>query len=435
MPHGSVHIDLDSHRDCGFVPPQDAALSDIIATTMLLGVTITIAGVAALNAADVFEPERGSAMRLDLGLFARPSQDVVTLLHQGGQAVDAQDLRALVLVDGAVAYDANASMVSHVWRFGEPLDVGPLSSPIPVGARVDVTIAHRAGGEVLASMWTRATLAQAAGPAAPGFAIGLTLAGGGASEIVLQPPAGLLVEARVDHPDGRKLIRSVFADLTGADGVIYEELRDDGVNGDARMSDGIYSAVAIVPVNFTSGMATVTATAIDFNGSMVSDATSLLILTRNEATEASLNPTGTPVPGGSICPAGIAAIRNVEIQLNNATLATGLAGQVRQGDHVRAKITLADGCSNVEVTLASYMAAAPFFTWENARSQVLFDDRTVLMATNETILDVDVPLCMYSIDLAIGPLLPTLGPATTNNFYSRQGRLLDSDNGGTTPCA
>lgn len=373
-------------------------------------------------------------LQLDAVLLARPHDAAVTILHAGGGTYDPSGLRAIVTVNGTIQYDGQAGSPGK-WALGDSLVLSPLAGPIPADARVEISLVHVLAGKMVASAETLAAPPRnMAGGSQAGFTMTLKLAGG-ASPVVLEPPAGVLVEANVTHPDGRKMVRYVYANLLGLDGIAWQLLADDGTNGDAVAGDGTYSGIALIPINATSGVSQMNATAVDFYGNSIAATSNVTILARNEVTEQSANPTGSPAPGGTTCPAGRAAIRSVQYQLNNATLIPRLSGQIQQGDHVKAVVTLADGCANIQVTLASYRATSPVFSWQNATSDVLHGSNTTTIASGQGLLAIDVPACFFSVHLARGSVLTTFGPDTSNNYYSRQDRLLDSDRGGVTPCA
>lgn len=411
----------------------DDAVSDIIATTLLLLATVIIGGATAIQLQQL-SPERDPLLQLDVVLLARPNDAAVTALHTGGGTYDPQQLRALLTVNGTIAYDGPAGSPG-LWALGDSLVIGPLGSPIPPNARVELSVVHREGGRLIASSETLAAPPRGADPGAPnGFTMSLRLAGG-TSPVVLEPPAGVLVEATVNHTDGRKIVRYVYADLVGVDGIGWQLLTDDGTNGDHVAGDGTYSGVALVPTNVTSGVATINATAVDFYGASIQASANITVLSRNEITEQAANPTGSPAPGGSVCPPGNAEIRSIQYQVNNATLVPKLASHIRESDHVKAVVTLADGCSNVQVTLASYRVISPVFSWVNASSDVLHGSVTTTISSGQASLEIDVPPCVFGIDIARGSVIATPGPASSDNYYSRQARLLDSDRGGVTSCA
>lgn len=113
------------------------------------------------------------------------------------------------------------------------------------------------------------------------------------------------------------------------------------------------------------------------------------------------------------------------------TANSGILGAV-PGGTATASITIAAGCS-VDVSLVSYEAPSASFTFESAGQQVLFGSQTVSGAGLHT-LSVNVPNCFFQVDLVFGQPITNLGPADSNNFYFRQGRLIAGVNGGTTAC-
>jgi uncharacterized repeat protein (TIGR01451 family) len=96
--------------------------------------------------------------------------------------------------------------------------------------------------------------------------------------------------------------------------------------------------------------------------------------------------------------------------------------------------TVANGCQNVQLSLVSYKAPSATFSEQTADQQVKFDSQTQTVSSGSGVLTVAVPACYYQIDFVYGMPIDHLGPAGTNNFYGRQGRLISSTNGGTTAC-
>lgn len=399
----------------------------------LLAVTAALVATTALQLSAMQTDDEAVELRLDALAIASAGRNEIRVLHAGGSSLEASALRALVVVDGAVWFDDSLPGPPVKWELGDARTIGPLTGVLPVGARVEVTLTDRVAGEVLTEFTTRAASPTAPSvPDATGFTVDLLL--DGTSDVIVEPPTGIVIEAAVSHPQGRKFIRIVYADFSGFDGIAWQGLRDDGSGGDRVAGDGIYAGTALVPVNATSGSVIVTVGAVDFNGTKTADTGSIQLLVRNEATERTLNPNGAPAPGNLTCPSGIGAIRRVEYSLNGQTLVPQLAGYVHQGDHVEALVTLADGCTNIQVTFASYGAPGPSFSWDGARSQSLYDVDTRTITTGQALFQVDVPLCYFTIDLARGPAITTFGSPTSDVYYSRQGRLIDTDSGGLTAC-
>ena len=103
----------------------------------------------------------------------------------------------------------------------------------------------------------------------------------------------------------------------------------------------------------------------------------------------------------------------------------------------KAKVTfdIAAGCTNIELTLVSYKAPGPTFDENTADKQTVFEYKTQLFSAGAGhALEVAVPNCYYQVDFVYGKHIAKLGPAGSNNFYSKQGRLIDAKNGGTAAC-
>jgi hypothetical protein len=107
---------------------------------------------------------------------------------------------------------------------------------------------------------------------------------------------------------------------------------------------------------------------------------------------------------------------------------------VTVGGTSTATFTIPAGCPSVQVSLVSYTHTAPFFTWENASDEVVFDQHTLTYGPGAHSISVNTPNCFYQVDLVQGTPIEKLGPADSNNFYSRQFRLVAADNGGTQAC-
>jgi hypothetical protein len=105
-----------------------------------------------------------------------------------------------------------------------------------------------------------------------------------------------------------------------------------------------------------------------------------------------------------------------------------------QGGTSTATFTIPAECPSVQVSLVSYTHSAPFFTWENAQDEVVSDSHTLTYGPGAHSISVSTPDCYYQVDLVQGDVIQKLGPASSNNFYSRQNRLVAADNGGNKSC-
>ncbi len=105
-----------------------------------------------------------------------------------------------------------------------------------------------------------------------------------------------------------------------------------------------------------------------------------------------------------------------------------LEGNLKHGDTVKVDFTVADGCKDVQLSLASYDAPDGVFSKDTAVKQVLFDSKTGKVGAGKGSLKIVLPDCFYQVDFVRGEVLTKLGPATSDNFY--EGRLIDAGNGG-----
>ena len=96
--------------------------------------------------------------------------------------------------------------------------------------------------------------------------------------------------------------------------------------------------------------------------------------------------------------------------------------------------TVANGCKDIQLSLVSYKAPSAQFSEQTADQQQLYDSKTGTYSAGTFSLAVNVPSCYYQIDFVYGTPIAHLGPAGTNNFYDKQGRLISATNGGTSSC-
>jgi hypothetical protein len=118
--------------------------------------------------------------------------------------------------------------------------------------------------------------------------------------------------------------------------------------------------------------------------------------------------------------------------INGCTRVSDISGKLHQGDTVKVTFTISEPET---VSFVSYTAPDPYFDANDASEQKIFDVATGVYTRAGTYsLTITVPNCYYQVDLVCGLPIDQLGPAGSNIFYTPQGRLHDSDNGGTTPC-
>ena len=153
--------------------------------------------------------------------------------------------------------------------------------------------------------------------------------------------------------------------------------------------------------------------------------------------------TAVDVIAGANLPAGVAAVSynfgetytcdatlsHVYYTINGSTVVNDLRGNVHPGDTVSATFTVAAGHTDL-LSLVSYSAPAGYFDANTASQQVVFNQAGGSFGPGTYTLSVVVPNSYFQVDFVCGPVIPTLGPAGSSNFYSPQGRLESADNGG-----
>jgi hypothetical protein len=82
----------------------------------------------------------------------------------------------------------------------------------------------------------------------------------------------------------------------------------------------------------------------------------------------------------------------------------------------------------------SYTAPDATFVADHAAQQKIFDVDTQTFGPGTHSLCVTVPDCYFQVDFVCGLPIDKFGPAGSNIFYTPQGRLIDSDNGGKNAC-
>lgn len=128
---------------------------------------------------------------------------------------------------------------------------------------------------------------------------------------------------------------------------------------------------------------------------------------------------GTCAPPPPTCPSS-GTVKADPITISGATATVGFI--------------VAAGCKDIQLSLVSYKAPSASFDEQTAAQQVLFDSKTQTYSAGTYSLSVAMPGCYYQVDFVYGTPITTFGPAGSNNFYGKQGRLIEALNGGTTSC-
>lgn len=256
---------------------RDAALSDVMGTMMLLAATLVLVGVTA----PALLHDEGDATPpppdLAFGVEAVAGESRIHLRHAGGAPHALDDLLARVSVNGTEVRVAPLGG-SQPWRLGERVEV-TLTRPLAGAERVEVVLVSRAAGAALPPAETTVGPPPTAPPSSA------------AAEVIVQfrddtdyaianTSTTLYLQAKVRHPEGRKAVDRVTADLSAVHGSTDVALHDDGTHGDLVAHDGTYSTHFLVPYNARAGVHPVTVTLVDVWGSKAQSQGDLLVVER-----------------------------------------------------------------------------------------------------------------------------------------------------------
>lgn len=244
-------------------------MSDIVGTTLMLGVTVAIVALVSVQTLGSIADE-APPPPVDVTATAHPGENALTLLHVGGPVLDAHDLRVVVAVGGSVLHDGRLGATGTTWALGESKSV-PLAVALAPGDTVSVSVVSVAYGETLAT--TSARIPTPASPGATGPLAALSVAPASVAQL-----QALFLSAAVAHPQGRLAVTSVTADVSALHGPTALPLLDSGTAGDALAADGTFSGYTVVPISVAPGTYPVTVRAVDLDGIEVTDAGSVTVL-------------------------------------------------------------------------------------------------------------------------------------------------------------
>jgi len=248
----------------------DSALSDIVGTMVLLGVTATLVSTSlvVINSRASPAPEAGQLHLISSGA---PGGTNVSMLHAGGPTYDQGDLEYVIIINHTAATRGT---------------FGPAGTPYGIGDRVYIPTPALVPGELLeislVSTTHGATVAEA-NLDVPGFRGNVTAPVGFTINLDVTPdfiiaPATVVLEAHVYHPDGRKAIDRVIVDTSQINGPSALEMFDDGRGADAVAGDGIYTIEGIALAGRSTGFKDISATANDVAGAQVIDTSTVTLM-------------------------------------------------------------------------------------------------------------------------------------------------------------
>lgn len=241
----------------GFI--EDKALSDVVGTMLLLGVTVTIvvAATAAYRGFSATGSSEKAPAVLDVGLLAKPNNATITLVHLGGDSLTRSAIRILVDVNHTRVLSAIMSASGGTtWKVGDRVGITLPTAPPPTSRVTVHLITVPQGAAIATAEVSLPSIASRVGLSLSGFTITAGF-GGASSDAVVNTSTTVHLYALVSHPEGRKAIRDVIADLSGVAGPTYVPMTDDGTNGDPVAGDGNYSLFFTVPTFVPLGTKTI----------------------------------------------------------------------------------------------------------------------------------------------------------------------------------
>jgi hypothetical protein len=125
------------------------------------------------------------------------------------------------------------------------------------------------------------------------------------------------------------------------------------------------------------------------------------------------------------------AVGSITYTINGTRTVSNLAGNVKEGDTVRANFTVAAGKA-ARLTLVSYHASGA--GGGSIALQELANAATKTFTAGAHSLTVKVPDCYFQIDFVGGPAIDHFGPDGSNIRYGAQGRFISGAVGGSKQC-
>lgn len=237
---------------------RDSAVSDVVGTVILLGVTVTLVSVYAVEAYSNAAVKEGP-LKLTIGATVSLNGTVVSILHLGGAALPQGSLRIVMSVNGQLWYNAIAAPPGTIWSVGNSMNV--TISPLPTGVTASLEVIHTGRGETIATATVRPK-ASGPPPTPPDFTVTLV----NATTPNVTRPGSFLIQVVASHPNGRMMIDTISANASSVDGPLWVAFRDEGTQGDVNSSDGVWSAIIAVPLSSPSGLRTLNITAVALDG-------------------------------------------------------------------------------------------------------------------------------------------------------------------------
>ena len=259
----------------------DDAVSDFVATLLLVALVVVMGSVLAVTVASTLEAPAAPPVRFALASVS-PGDGAVALVLRDGAPLPLADLR-LRLERAGGASDVPQS----AWSTPDPATLRPgerlsfaLSPPAAEGEVLRVRVAHAPANALLASLEARA------GAAAAVLGTPTLNASFQPNRTVADGATAARLVVNVSHPAGALAVARVVADLsnlTNASGSAASTLllADSGAEGDLVGGDGAWSGLVTLSSLTPVGLYNVTVNATDVTGSVVATAVARLNVTAN----------------------------------------------------------------------------------------------------------------------------------------------------------
>lgn len=256
---------------------NEDGVSDIVGTIVLVAVTVSLVAATAPTVLEGVTEAAPVPPDLSYGVDAVAGSPTLGLRHLGGDPVLRSDLEVAVVVNGTQELARTQLGGAVPWKLGQFVDVN-LSRPLLAGEWVEVLVASRSAGAAFPPVLTVAT-----GPSAP------SLGGAPAMQVSMlfrddvdfvltNTTSTLYLHAKVQHPDGRKAIQRVVANLSSVHGPNEALLHDDGTNGDLVAGDSTYSTYFLVPPHVPKGNLPISVSVRPTEGARIESMSELTVL-------------------------------------------------------------------------------------------------------------------------------------------------------------
>lgn len=262
----------------------DAAVSDFVATLLLVALVVVLGSVLAVAVTSSLERAAPPAASIALAA-ASPGDATVRLVLRNGEPIPLAGISVTLQRNASAPVDVPRAAWSTpdaaTWRPGETLAL-TLSPTAGQDERLHVRVVAREANAVLtdASLrtpWLSPDASPLGSPTLVAQAIPTNLSADATN--------ASLLTVQVSHPGGALSVSGVRVDLKPLMNVSATlDLADVGSNGDALGGDGVWSGLLRAPVNATPGRYSLPVQAVDLTGRTVATTTVEFNVTASLAT-------------------------------------------------------------------------------------------------------------------------------------------------------